>query len=285
MSVNPVNSPLQPGAPRAAENTRQGLREAASEFESLFINQMLKSMRDTITKSDLFHGGNAEEIYTSMLDTELSKNMARSGGIGLADMLLRQLSNGTVEAEPLQENAPHSQIMDVAPSVRQAPALSSGPLAQPVAAPVAGPAAAKPVAQAPEKPAEAGYSFPLKELKRISSEFGERTDPITGKTRFHHGMDIAAHAGTPVYPASKGTVIFSGVKGGYGNMVEILHDDGLVTRYGHNAKNFVREGDVVTPAEPIASVGSTGRSTGPHLHFEVLKDGRALDPGSLYAVA
>lgn len=277
MSVNPVNSPLQPGAPRAAGDSRQGLREAASEFESLFINQMLKSMRETITKSELFHGGNAEEIYTSMLDAELSKNMARSGGIGLADMLLRQLDNGAGEGPISQEPSPPSQIRDVAPTVRQS-------MAAPLAAPVAAPAV-KPVVQTPEVQAGEKYSFPLRELKRISSEFGERIDPITGKTRFHHGMDIAARAGTPVYPASKGTVIFSGVKGGYGNMVEVLHDDGLVTRYGHNAKNFVREGDVVSPSDPIASVGSTGRSTGPHLHFEVLKDGRALDPGSLYSVA
>jgi len=284
MSVNPVNSLLQPGAPRAAGEGRQGLREAASEFESLFINQMLKSMRETITKSELFHGGNAEDIYTSMLDSELSKNMASSGGIGLADMLLRQLDNGEGEGPVTQEPSRPSQIRDVAPTVRQTtPAPVAAPVA-PVVQPVTEPAA-KPVIQTTEEPADEKFSFPLKELKRISSEFGERVDPITGKTRFHHGMDIAARAGTPVYPASKGTVIFSGVKGGYGNMVEILHDDGLVTRYGHNAKNFVREGEIVTPSEPIASVGSTGRSTGPHLHFEVLKDGRALDPGSLYAVA
>ena len=275
MSVNPVNVHAQAAVPRAVDG-RQGLKEAVSEFESLFINQMLKSMRDTIGKSELFHGGNAEEIYTSMLDTELSKNMARSGGIGLSDMLLRQFSNGADGAALAQEPAMPAALSPFEAPVR---AQKSGvPSMQE-------PVTAAPVNEAPKEPEEQRYSFPVRELKRISSGFGERKDPLTGANRFHHGMDIAAKAGTPVYPASKGTVVFSGVKGGYGNMVEILHDDGLVTRYGHNAENTVKQGDVVTPSQAIAFVGSTGRSTGPHLHFEVLKDGKALDPGSLYSMA
>ncbi|MCC6501682.1 MAG: peptidoglycan DD-metalloendopeptidase family protein [Deltaproteobacteria bacterium] len=283
MSVNPVNSLSQAASPRAVDG-RQGLKEAAAEFESLFINQMLKSMRETITKGELFHGGNAEEIYTSMLDTELSKNMARSGGIGLSEMLLRQFSDGT-EA-PASSAAPDFQAQlppFVLPAAQaSAPAVSvekRAPVASVQAAPVQPAAAHDAAAQ------EREYTFPVREMKRISSGFGERKDPFSGSHRFHHGMDIAAKAGTPVYPASKGTVIFSGVKGGYGNMVEVLHDDGLVTRYGHNAENIVKEGDIVTPSKAIAFVGSTGRSTGPHLHFEVLKDGKALDPGTLYAMA
>jgi murein DD-endopeptidase MepM/ murein hydrolase activator NlpD len=206
---------------------------------------MFKSMRETIGKSELFHGGNAEDIYTSMLDAELSKNMAQAGGIGLADMLLRQLSDGTVppapRSEPAVQQAPmvkplSDKTVEPAPiepvSAKFAPAEPVSVKAAPVAA-----------VEAPREPAK--FSVPLKELKRISSGFGERTDPLTGHTRFHHGMDIAAREGTPVYPASKGTVIFSGKKGGYGNMVEILHDDGLVTRYGHNAENLVKEGAVV----------------------------------------
>lgn len=258
MSVNPVSAFSQSEAPRGPQRESQKeLRRAAAEFESLFINQMLKSMRETIGKSELFHGGNAEDIYASMLDTELSKNMAKAGGIGLADMLLRQLSDGTPEqatqAEPVFERAPVTE-----PPVKAAP-----------------------VPAIPVQESER-FVFPLKDLKRISSGFGERIDPFTGQKRFHHGMDIAAESGTPVYPASEGKVIFSGKKGGYGNMVEILHDDGLVTRYGHNAENIVKEGDIVSPSKPIAFVGSTGRSTGPHLHFEVLKGGKALDPESLY---
>jgi murein DD-endopeptidase MepM/ murein hydrolase activator NlpD len=257
MSVSPVGQAIAPVEPKVQSRNEKELRAAAAEFESLFINQMMKSMRETIGKSELFHGGNAEDIYTSMLDTELSKSMAKSGGIGLADMLLRQLSDGSGEPPAqLQPVAPRSFVMEAAPA-KAAPA---------------------PV----ERAAENSFSFPLREMKRISSAFGERTDPFTGKSRFHHGLDIAAESGTPVYPASSGKVIFSGKKGGYGNMVEILHDDGLVTRYGHNSENLVKEGEIVSPSRAIAYVGSTGRSTGPHLHFEVLKGGKALDPESLY---
>lgn len=263
MSVGPIGA-VAGAAGRTEGAEKAALRRAAEEFESLFINQMLKSMRDTVQKSDLFHGGNAEEIYTSMLDTELSKSMAKAGGIGLADMLLRQLSDG---------GGPAPAVMPAAPAM---------PAAAPAAAPDAARAASFAV-QAEPAGDEAGFSFPLRELKRISSGFGERHDPFTGKKRFHHGMDIAAKEGTPVYPAAPGKVVFSGPKGGYGNLVEVLHEDGLVTRYGHNQANLVREGDSVSPSEPIATVGSTGRSTGPHLHFEVLRDGRAVDPGSLYA--
>jgi murein DD-endopeptidase MepM/ murein hydrolase activator NlpD len=257
MSVNPAGPAIVPERANATARNEKELRAAAAEFESLFINQMMKSMRETIGKSELFHGGNAEDIYTSMLDTELSKSMAKSGGIGLADMLLRQLSDGTGE--------PPVQSQHVSPetfSIEAAPVKA-------VPAPI-------------EPTAGSAFSFPLKEMKRISSAFGERTDPFTGKSRFHHGLDIAAESGTPVYPASPGKVIFSGKKGGYGNMVEVLHDDGLVTRYGHNSENIVKEGDIVSPSQAIAYVGSTGRSTGPHLHFEVLKGGKALDPESLY---
>ena|SRR3990170_4227735 len=261
MSVNPVSAySSHAEAPKgAARDGQKELRRAVADFESLFINQMLKSMRETIGKSELFHGGKAEDIYTSMLDAELSKNMAHSGGIGLAEMLLKQLSDSV--ADP---------AVQAEPTVPQAAAIEGSRVR----------AVPLPTAEPPREPSK--FSFPLKDLSRISSGFGDRTDPFTGQRRFHHGMDIAAESGTPVYPASSGKVIFSGKKGGYGNMVEILHDDGLVTRYGHNAENIVKEGDIVSTSQAIAFVGSTGRSTGPHLHFEVLKGGKALDPESLY---
>lgn len=257
MSFGDISAIARPQVPVGPRESQKELKAAAAEFESLFINQMLKNMRDTVVKSELFHGGNAEEIYTSMLDTELSKSMANSGGIGLADMLLRQFSGAGNEAasEPVGAKAANK---------------SSG-----VEAPAA-PAVSAPVEE------QKGLSFPLRELKRISSGFGPRKDPFTGKSRFHHGLDIAAEKGTPVFAAAPGKVVFSGPKGGYGNLIEVLHEDGVVTRYGHNAENLVKEGDIVGPSEPIARVGSTGRSTGPHLHFEILKDGKALDPDTFY---
>jgi len=113
---------------------------------------------------------------------------------------------------------------------------------------------------------------------RITSGFGVRPDPFTGRLSHHDGLDIAAKRGTRVFPMQDGEVTFSGWKGGYGRMVTILHDDGLESNYGHNSKNLVSVGDRVTAETPLALVGSTGRSTGPHIHFEVRENGRPVDP-------
>ncbi len=114
---------------------------------------------------------------------------------------------------------------------------------------------------------------------RLRSTFGQRADPFNHRTSFHAGIDLAARSGTPILSTAGGRVIFSGHKPGYGNVVEIDHGNALVTRYGHASRLIAREGDRVLPRQHIADVGSTGRSTGPHLHFEVLRDGRPIDPG------
>ena len=103
----------------------------------------------------------------------------------------------------------------------------------------------------------------------ISSPEGWRRDPITGDTKYHAGTDIAAPAGTPIRAVAAGRVVESGVKGGYGNTVVIETEDGRKMLYAHNNQNYVRVGDQVSRGETIAEVGSTGRSTGPHVHFEV----------------
>lgn len=113
---------------------------------------------------------------------------------------------------------------------------------------------------------------------RLSSRFGYRHHPITGKIRFHRGIDVAAPYGTPIRAFKAGTVIFSGLKGGYGYAVDIRHEDGIVTRYAHNSKNLVSVGRRVKAGEIIAKVGSTGHSTGPHIHFEVIRGGDRVDP-------
>lgn len=112
----------------------------------------------------------------------------------------------------------------------------------------------------------------------ISSYFGQRADPFTGYTAFHRGIDFAAAEGTQVTAVGAGLVTWSGDKSGFGEMVEINHGNGLSTRYGHNEKLLVKAGDMVRKGEPIALMGSTGRSTGTHLHFEVLKNGAQVDP-------
>jgi murein DD-endopeptidase MepM/ murein hydrolase activator NlpD len=118
---------------------------------------------------------------------------------------------------------------------------------------------------------------------RISSDFGLRKDPISGERKFHHGLDIPAPVGTGIHPVKQGTVQFSGEQAGYGNVVIIDHGDGFVSKYAHNAANLVSTGDPVTSATVIATVGSTGRSTGPHVHFEVAYQGEKVNPRALLA--
>ncbi len=113
---------------------------------------------------------------------------------------------------------------------------------------------------------------------RRSSGFGNRTDPFTGSRAFHSGLDFAAASGTAVLSAGKGVVTFVGTRSGYGKTVEVTHDDGLITRYGHLSGYLSKEGQRVNTGTPIAKVGSTGRSTGPHLHFEVRRGDNAIDP-------
>jgi murein DD-endopeptidase MepM/ murein hydrolase activator NlpD len=113
---------------------------------------------------------------------------------------------------------------------------------------------------------------------RISSGFGIRRDPFTRRLARHTGVDMPAARGTPILASAGGTVRFAGYRQAYGNAVEIDHGDGLVTRYAHASRVLVRKGQVVLPEQPIATVGSSGRSTGPHLHFEVLRQGRPVEP-------
>jgi murein DD-endopeptidase MepM/ murein hydrolase activator NlpD len=114
----------------------------------------------------------------------------------------------------------------------------------------------------------------------ISSYFGSRADPFDGRSAFHKGVDFAAPEGSQVVAVASGVVTWSRDRFGYGRCVEINHGNGLVTRYAHNQKLLVAVGDTIQKGQPIALIGSTGRSTGPHLHFEVLKGGRAVDPMS-----
>lgn len=114
----------------------------------------------------------------------------------------------------------------------------------------------------------------------ISSYFGHRADPFTGRSAFHRGLDFAGPAGAEVVAVASGVVTYSKERFGYGKCVEINHGNGYVTRYAHNQRVLVALGDTVQKGHPIALIGSTGRSTGPHLHFEVLKQGRAVDPMS-----
>ena len=121
------------------------------------------------------------------------------------------------------------------------------------------------------RPVQAGF---------ISSYFGQRQDPFTGHQAFHKGIDFAGSAGSDVVAVAAGVVTWAGERSGYGSLVEVSHGNGYVTRYGHNKRTLVAVGQTVTRGQPIALMGSTGRSTGPHVHFEVMRNGRQVDPAS-----
>jgi len=112
----------------------------------------------------------------------------------------------------------------------------------------------------------------------ISSYYGRRTDPFTGRRAHHDGIDLAGKKGSEVIAVASGIVTWAGKRYGYGNLVEINHGNGYVTRYGHNETIEVKIGDAVKKGQTISRMGSTGRSTGPHVHFEVHKNGRSVDP-------
>lgn len=115
-------------------------------------------------------------------------------------------------------------------------------------------------------------------LEFISSGFGYRADPFTGGGAFHAGLDFKGPVGAPIYAAARGVISFSGVKSGYGNCIEIDHGNGLLTRYAHMSRFAAQLGQAVGPGDVIGAIGSTGRSTGPHLHFEVRLNDQPLNP-------
>ena len=117
-----------------------------------------------------------------------------------------------------------------------------------------------------------------------SSYYGKRTDPFTGKLAMHKGMDFAGKEGSEIIAVANGVVTWAGERYGYGELVEINHGNGYTTRYGHNAKLLVEVGDSVEKGQAISLMGSTGRSTGPHVHYEVLKNDRQINPSKFVAL-
>ena len=223
-----------------SEEDEKRLEEACAEFESLFIYLVMKQMRKTISKSELISGGKGEEIFTSMMDEELSKQISLRQGLGLRDVLIEQLTGRRGKV------LPHSIATKTYSKNR-----SVEECGQPLVLPVFG---------------------------SVSSPYGWREDPFTGKRDFHHGIDISSPSGSQVSAAGAGCVVFSGWKEGYGKVVEIEHQDGLSTLYAHNLKNLVKEGERVAKYQAIALVGNSGKSTGPHLHYEVRRKGEAINP-------
>ena len=112
----------------------------------------------------------------------------------------------------------------------------------------------------------------------LSSKYGKRIDPFSGKQEAHKGIDIAGKEGSEILALGDGVVTYSGTRKGYGMLVEVEHGNGITTRYAHNQSHLVSTGETVRKGQPLALMGSTGRSTGPHVHIEVLQNGKQVDP-------
>lgn len=241
-------------SPLEARQQRVELREAARDFEAMFLNLLIQEMRPDEGEDEMLGGGLGNRYYTEMFDAELSKLLSRTGQLGLAEMIERQVAgqigldeaeDGTIPGEGVSR-ALIQPLRRVAASAYRASEMFLRPL-----------------------------------VGRLSSVFGMRDDPIDGVRRHHNGIDIAAELGSPVAAAADGRVSFSGRSPGYGNLVVVEHAGGYQTRYAHNANNIVRKGEVVRAGQAVASVGDSGRATGPHLHFEVRRSGEPLDPLAL----
>lgn len=228
-------------------------RTAAKSFEAYFFRQIFAEFRKSTPKG-MFSGGMAESTFQEMLDGAMADAMAASRGTGLAEMIERELTRQAPAIEPEGENndALIDQLYPLEPTTTKAPvqrpSLSVAPISN------------------------------QHDFVANTSSFGPRVDPIDGSHRFHAGLDIAAIEGTPVQSSGRGTVSHAGPAGSYGNLVVIDHGNGIETRYAHLKQVDVKIGQRVNPGTAIGRVGSTGRSTGAHLHFEVRRDGKPLDP-------
>ncbi|MCC7010597.1 MAG: peptidoglycan DD-metalloendopeptidase family protein [Acidobacteria bacterium] len=234
--------------PDAAASPAQ-LKALAAQFEALLMGQLLREMQQSMFEED---GGESSGMSSGPLaDTlfaEVSLALSRSGGLGL----------GTSLIEPLTRQAGVADAASAATAPLAATSLAGASLAQPA-------------------DADAAASMP----GRLTSGYGWRRDPIDGQMRFHRGLDLAMRIGEDVPAARTGEVEFAGEQPGYGLTVVVKHDARTSTRYAHLSEILVRTGDAVEAGATIARSGASGRATGPHLHVEVLEDGRPVEPSAI----
>jgi murein DD-endopeptidase MepM/ murein hydrolase activator NlpD len=221
---------------------------ASEEFESYLIGMLIKEMRKTIPEG--MFSSSAMDTFTEMMDQALAKQLAENGSFGFAEAMLRDV-DGRETTSPIKDGIREFRTA-VTPILKDVQHhISSHDHNAHVLQPVFG---------------------------RLTSKFGMRIHPITNEWRLHDGIDIAAPKGTDIQSVMDGKVSFAGVKGGYGKTVVVTHDDGRESIYAHCDQVFVQEGDILKAGDKIAEVGSTGVSTGNHLHFEFRENGKSIDP-------
>src|SRR6185436_1488029 len=204
--------------------------------------QMLREMKQSMApESD--EQGLGGSIMGDTFMSELGMALSRAGGVGMSQVLVDGFTRNSPATDPAAAVSDSTSLVsDAVSRAHDAASIGSVP------------------------------------RTKISSDFGWRNDPIDGRQRFHAGTDLRLAYGQDVRAAAAGVVTFAGEKGGYGTSVTVRHSDGLETRYAHLSSMDVREGDLVAAGEVIARSGNTGRTTGPHLHFEVRQNGRPVDP-------
>jgi murein DD-endopeptidase MepM/ murein hydrolase activator NlpD len=231
---------------------RDAARVAGKQLEAFFLRRLLAEARP---QGGMLDGGFAGDTFKQMLDEAIADKMSAAGGIGMAALFAKQLGKADEVAAP-----PRPPIAGAPGSPAASAALAaSASIDLPPGAP----------------------HFVMPVAGRPSSGYGVRADPVHGGTVNHPGFDLAATVGSPVTAAARGTVVQAGPAGTYGNLVTLRHADGFETRYAHLSAVDVQVGDVVEAGTGLGKVGSTGYSTGPHLHFEVRHDGKPIDPAPL----
>jgi murein DD-endopeptidase MepM/ murein hydrolase activator NlpD len=268
-----MTAALIPPAAAPPGSVKDDAGEAARMLEAYFLRRIMAEVRSS-SEGSLLSGGFSGDVFREMLDGALADSMAEGGGVGLAAMVKEQLGG---EAGP----AATPSLPASARAVRSAYGAGAAPdtWRLPIGAPSDGAGAHLPGAAAA---GGSTWQMPVA-ATRISSGFGKiRVDPTTPTgTRTHKGLDMTAPMGEPVHAARGGQVVRAGAtKGGFGNLVVVDHGGGIRSFYGHLSSIEVKKGDVVDTGTLLGGVGSTGRSSGPHLHFEVRQDGRSIDPTS-----
>ena len=246
--------PLAAGhpAPRPAPD---GAHVAAKQLEAFFLRQLLAESRPQ--GGGALDGGFAGDTFKQMLDEAIADKMTSAGGVGMTELFAKQLGKpNEVAAAPV-------------PPIGNVPIGNAG-------------SGLPQVGIGLDRAALDGIPhFILPVVGRPSSGYGLRADPIHGGSVNHPGFDLAAPTGTEVSAAARGTVVHAGPAGTYGNLVTVRHDNGFESRYAHLSEVDVKVDDQVEAGQELGKVGTTGYSTGPHLHFEVRHDGKPIDPAPL----
>jgi murein DD-endopeptidase MepM/ murein hydrolase activator NlpD len=234
-------------------------REVAHEFEAMLLAQMISAMRKTVPESSLLGSSPHRQVLDGVFDMEMARALSADDGLGLSEVLTRQL--GLEEEKAGVQGAAMLDAHGHGAVGLQARTGATG-------------------AGAASDASDGGAEMTLPVRGRVSSGFGPRRHPVDGRTHFHSGIDVAAPRGSEIVSPAPGQVVETGSGGASGRFLRVRHGDGTVSSYAHLDRIDVREGDRITDGQLLGTVGTTGRSTGPHLHLSVYRDGSAVDPST-----